>query len=73
MADYDSIHLPRWRGRARRAGVRSNPGRDPHDALSLRPAGPPSQPEPESAPPDSPLLAPAKPTQAIWGPLKSHS
>jgi hypothetical protein len=72
MADYDSIQLPRWRARARTAGVRPNPGGDPHEALSLRFARPPSQLEPESAPPDSPLLAAAKPTQAVSSPLKSH-
>jgi hypothetical protein len=72
MADYDSIQLPRWRARARRAGVRPNSGGDPHKALSLRSAGAPSQQKPKSVPPDSPLLAAAKPTQIICGPLKSH-
>ena len=29
MADHDSIQLPRWRARARTAGVRPNSGGDP--------------------------------------------
>jgi hypothetical protein len=72
ITDYDSIHHPRWRARARSAGVRSNPGGGTHEVLSLRPAGPRSQQEPKSLPPDSPLLAAANPTHAIWDPLKSH-
>ena len=32
IADYDSIQLPRWRARARNAGVRLNPGGDRHES-----------------------------------------
>jgi hypothetical protein len=59
MSNYDSIHLPPWRARARRAGVRSNPGGDLRQSRSELPAGPAFPPEPESAPPDSPLLVPS--------------
>jgi hypothetical protein len=45
MANYDSIHLPPWRARARRTGVRSNPGGDPRQARSQMPAGPAFPPE----------------------------
>jgi hypothetical protein len=72
MPNYDFIHLPPWRARARRAGVRSNPGNDHQRARSQMPDRPPFQSQRESAPPEPLLLAQAKPTPRICRPLKSH-
>jgi hypothetical protein len=66
MPNYDFIHLPPWRARARRAGVRSNPGNDHQRARSQMPDRPPFQSQTRIRTARFAAPRPSKTHAAIW-------